>query len=168
MVRPASRPGSTALRLRALVLALGAVWAHALSQPYNFRLPYLGEPARGVVVRPEGPCEECGRIVSVREATATGGGGSSRFQGGGSEPFNRNLVGAVVYLPLSENSSDKPFVGGVGTPEMNERFGNSTYLIEVRMDDGNMRHLSRRDGARFSAGDRVRASRDGRLEHVAD
>jgi hypothetical protein len=156
-----------ALRLRASPLAILVVWAHALSQPYNVRLPYMGEQARGTVVRPDGPCEDCGRIVSLREAAATTAGAPSRFQGGGREPFYQNLVGAVVYMPLSENSVDKPFVGGVGTPEMNERFGNSTYLIEVRMDDGNLRYISRRDGARFSIGDHVR-TRDGRLEHVAD
>ena len=167
MTSRASRPGSAALRLRAAPLAILVVWAHALSQPYNFRLPYLGEPVRGAVLRPDQPCDDCGRILSVREAAAAPGGASPRYQGGGREPFNQNLVGAVVYLPLSDNSADKPFIGGVGTPEMNERFGNNTYQIEVRMDDGSMRYLSRRDGARFSVGDRVR-TRDGRLEHVAD
>ncbi|MGH8639195.1 MAG: hypothetical protein ACREUX_18780 [Burkholderiales bacterium] len=167
MTLRASGPGSVALRLRAAPLAILVVWAHAVSQPYNFRLPYLGEPARGTVVRSDDPCDDCGRILSVREVAAPHGSASPRYHGGGREPFNQNLLGAVVYLPLSDNGANKPFIGGVGTPEMNERFGNSTYLIEVRMDDGNLRYLSRRDGARFSIGDRVR-TRDGRLEHVAD
>jgi len=158
-------------RLRLALLLVVAVWAHAVAQPYDFRLPYLGESSRRTVIAPGSPCDNCGRVVSVRETATAASSSSSRLQAAGRDASasDRNLVvGAVVYLPFSENSSDKPFVGGVGTPEMNERFGQNTYLVEVRMDDGSLRYLSRRDGAQFSVGDRVRALRDGRLELVTD
>jgi outer membrane lipoprotein SlyB len=67
-----------------------------------------------------------------------------------------NLVGAVVYLPLSSSGADKPFVGGVGTPEMRQRFGESSYAVTVRLDDGTTRIVQRPDGTRFQPGDRVR------------
>ena len=154
--------------MRAAAFVVVVASAHAVSQPLNYRLPYLGEPQRGTVLPPNTPCENCGRVVSVRETATPAGGASSRLQAAGREPSDRNLVGAVVYLPFAESSSDRPFVGGVGTPEMNERFGHNTYMIEVRMDDGSLRYLQRRDGAQFGVGDRVRALRDGKLELVAD
>jgi outer membrane lipoprotein SlyB len=56
----------------------------------------------------------------------------------------------------------------VGTPEMKERFGQSTYTIAVRMDDGTTRSVQRGDGAQYHAGDRVRLPVGGGLELVSE
>jgi len=94
------------------------------------------------------------------------------FQGGGpgpaSGPGGQYLVGAVIYMPLGKESSERPFVGGVGTPEMRERFRETTYEIGLRMDDGATRFVKRADGATFRVGDRVRISELGELELVVD
>ena len=75
-----------------------------------------------------------------------------------SEPIDRGpgsqvLVGAVVALPLSGGN---PYVGGVGTPEMRERFTEITYEVTIRLDNGNFTMVQRSDGASFQVGDRVR------------
>ena len=115
------------------------------------------------------PCNGCGRVQSVREVAlerktvpATFHGAS--LQGGSRGVVDHNLVGAVVYLPLSSN--DKPLVGGVGTPEMRERFGESTYAITVRLDDGTSRVVHRADGSRYHTGDRVRLTGASDIELV--
>jgi hypothetical protein len=70
-------------------------------------------------------------------------------------PGSTVIVGAVVALPLGEGK-DKPFVGGVGTPEMRERFMETTYRIVVQLDNGGYSSVERADGASFRVGDRVR------------
>jgi hypothetical protein len=70
-------------------------------------------------------------------------------------PGSTVIVGAVVALPLGEGS-DKPFVGGVGTPEMRERFTETTYDVVIQFDNGGYSNVQRRDGASFRIGDRVR------------
>ena len=70
-------------------------------------------------------------------------------------PGSTVIVGAVVALPLGEGK-DKPFVGGVGTPEMRERFTESSYRIVVQLDNGSYTSVQRADGASFRVGDRVR------------
>ena len=118
-------------------------------------------------------CGVCGRIAAVREvrnrrrpevpqAFRSGGPGSS------AGPGQPNLVGAVIYLPLGENTSDRPFVGGVGTPEMRERFEETTYELTIRLDDGGFRFVQRRDGSRFRAGDRVRLKEAGQIEILTE
>lgn len=67
---------------------------------------------------------------------------------------------------MSENPRDQPFVGGVGTPEMRERFSQSTYEITNRLDTGATTVVQRRDGANFRVADRVRA-RGIELERIA-
>jgi hypothetical protein len=114
-------------------------------------------------------CRECGRVISVREIQIDRRSALPvSFQGSARGPVEHNLVGAVVYLPLDGGSNDRPFVGGVGTPEMRERFAQSTYEITVRMEDGAMRSFQRADGARYHIGDRVRASASGELEWVTE
>jgi len=110
-----------------------------------------------------GPCDACGVIRSISEINrrrdttqpvtpltdATAG---------------TRVVGAVIVVPFGGSSAaTTPFVGGVGTPEMQQRFGEISYQVVVRMDDGATRVLERRDGGRYSVGDRVRLA-DGQLE----
>ena len=117
------------------------------------------------------PCDACGRILSIREkhidrrpvvSTTVG---SANVGGSTSGVAGPNLVGAVIYLPLGE-TTEKPFVGGVGTPEMRERFRETTYEIMVRLDDGTTRFIERADGTRFQVDDRVRVSGVDDLELV--
>lgn len=61
----------------------------------------------------------------------------------------------MVYLPLGKGA-DKPFVGGVGTPEMRERFSQSSYEVVIQLDAGGTVSVQRDDGASFRVGDRVR------------
>ena len=85
-----------------------------------------------------------------------------------SGPGGPNLVGAVIYLPIGGGSAERPFVGGVGTPEMQERFRDSTYEIAIRLDDGALRVIQRHDGPRYSVHDRVRLAGVDELELVAE
>ena len=64
-------------------------------------------------------------------------------------------VGAVIALPLGEGDR-RPYVGGVGTPEMRERFAETAYDIVVLLDTGGYTSVQRADGARYQVGDRVR------------
>ena len=74
-------------------------------------------------------------------------------------PGSNVYVGAVVALPFGEGrEQEKPFIGGVGTPEMRERFTETTYEITIRLDDGGFTQVTRRDGASYRIGDRVRVS----------
>src|SRR5436190_23922623 len=89
-----------------LALCAGVASAQSIVIP-DFRRP---EPA--IVAAPGGECKACGRILSIRETTvdrranvpqAFQGDGSPGSQGG---PRDRNLVGAVVYLPFGPGSGE--------------------------------------------------------------
>jgi hypothetical protein len=139
----------------------------ALAQ--SIRIPDFRQSASVATLKPGEPCNDCGRIISIREtAIERKPVVPAGFQGGARGPVDHNFVGAVIYLPLSDASGDKPFIGGVGTPEMKERFGGSTYVILVRMDDGRTRSLERADGAHYTVGDRVRLPAGGGLELIAE
>ena len=135
--------------------------AAATAYGQSIRIPDFREPER-TTLRPGEACDKCGAIRSIREvqvgrpvavpeAFRTNPGG-----GLGSDIY----VGAVVALPLPEKGeqSGKTFVGGVGTPEMRERFSESTYEITIRLDEGGFTQVTRRDGGSYRVGDRVRVS----------
>jgi hypothetical protein len=146
-----------------------AVFAASTVLAQTLLIPDFRQSANVRRLDPGETCNECGRIVSIQEkqldrrATLP-----VNFKGSARGPVEHNLVGAVVYLPLDGGSHDRPYVGGVGTPEMRERFAQSTYDITVRMENGAMRVFQRADGARYHVGDRVRASASGELEWVAE
>ena len=126
-------------------------------------------PAAPTKLKPGEPCSDCGRIVSIREVYVDRTSSiPATFKGSSRGQAGDNYVGAVVYLPLGSSASGKSYVGGVGTPEMRERFGSQTYDIAVRMDDGTMRSVRRSDGGLFEVGGRVRLGRDGVLEELAE
>jgi len=136
-----------------VVLACVVAAAHGQA----IRIPDFREPPRATL-KPGEACERCGTIRSIREVQIRRPVTVPRvFQ---DEPIDRGLaspvrVGAVVALPLGAGT-DKPFVGGVGTPEMRERFTETTYEIAIRLDNGGDALVQRADGASFHIGDRVR------------
>ncbi len=160
--RSAAGPRVSGVRRLAVAVA-GAIALTASAQSY--RLPDLKPPPPRVATAPRAgePCDACGRILSIREIStvrALPAGTLSPVPGGGSDPTNptqQNLIGAVIYLPLGGQSSDKPYIGGVGTPEMYARMRDTTYEVTVKLDDGTFRFVRRPDaGAVFAVGDRVR------------
>ena len=144
-------------RLPAGFLAAVLCCLAALSTAQSIRIPDLRDPPR-VTVRPGEPCDRCGTIRSIQESQVQRPVNVPKvFQ---NEPRDQGMaspviVGAVVALPLGEGK-DKPFVGGVGTPEMRERFTETSYQIVVQLDSGGYTSVQRADGASFRVGDRVR------------
>ena len=109
-------------------------------------------------------CSDCGTVRSVREITARR---DPKVHGTGSaSAFDGRVVGAVIVLPFG--SSKDAQVGGVGTAAMNEQLGLTSYEVTILMDDGSYRTLQRRDGGRFTIGDRVRLLTDGRVQPLSD
>ena len=132
-------------------------WLAMAAHGQGIRIPDFREPPRATL-KPGEACERCGTIRSIREVRLRRPVNVPKaFQ---NEPLDRGpsspvLVGAVVALPLGAGT-DKPFVGGVGTPEMRERFTETAYEIVIRLDDGGDALVQRADGASFRVGDRVR------------
>ncbi len=161
-IRSARWPRVRGARRLAAAMAGGIALA-AAAQPY--RIPDLRSPPPRVATAPRmgEPCEACGRIASIREVntdrsrgvtSALGSPGPGRADPG--NPSQQALVGAVIYLPLGGQGADKPYIGGVGTPEMYARLRETTYEIALRMDDGSYRLVRRADATLFGVGDRVR------------
>lgn len=163
-----SAPGARGRGVRRLVVALaGGIALAASAQSYRI-VPDLKPASPRVAPAPRAgePCVDCGKILSIREITIdTSRGGAPVVPTpigagtGGTDagsPTNQNLIGAVIYLPFGGQRPDKPYVGGVGTPEMYKRFSETTYEITVRLDDGSYKFVRRPDGAQFGVGDRVR------------
>jgi hypothetical protein len=139
------------------------------ASPQTLTIPDFRKPLSVATVRAGEQCNDCGRIVSIREVRLDRGEVlPASLQGSSRGIAETNLVGAVIYLPLYGASSDKPFVGGVGTPEMKERFNQSTYEITVRMEGGGARIFQRGDGAAYQVGDRVRTTAAGGLDVVVE
>ena len=147
--------------MRASVLAGGALlWLAATAgaqQP--IRIPDFHEnPRAAPAPKPGKKCEHCGVIRSIREMQSQRPVAVPQvFQ---NQPIDRGMggtiyTGAVVYLPLGKGA-DKPFVGGVGTPEMRERFSQTSYEVVIQLDAGGNISVQRDDGASFRIGDRVR------------
>jgi outer membrane lipoprotein SlyB len=155
-----------------MALLAGLAGLAAVAAGQSIKMPDLRKPMT-YQLQPGERCELCGRILSIREKhiqrrPAVPGALSSSQPGASPGGLGHaNLVGAVVYLPLG-NTDERPFVGGVGTPEMRERFRETTYEIAVRLDDGTTRFMERTDGTRFQIGDRVRIAAPDELELVVD
>ena len=140
--------------LAAMVLACLA----APAQPQPIKIPDFREPPRATV-KPGEPCDACGTIRSIRQVQVSRPVNVPRvFQNNPIDqgPASPVIVGAVIALPFGGGGSEKPFVGGVGTPEMRERFSETTYDVTVQFDNGGYSTVQRADGASFRVGDRVR------------
>jgi outer membrane lipoprotein SlyB len=166
----ASVPSDQQHRARIVAGVLtGALCVAAVAWGQSIKMPDFRQPA-AYRLEPGEFCEGCGRVLSIREKSidrrpAVPSALSSGNVGSGGGVAQSNFVGAVIYLPLGE-SGEKPFVGGVGTPEMRERFRETTYEIAIRLDDGAIRFVESHEGTRFQIGDRVRVSGVNDLELV--
>lgn len=114
-------------------------------------------------------CPDCGTVRSIREVTSrrarnvpAGVANPGLTSGGPAE--ESNVVGGVFVHGFG-GSETTNYVGGVGTPEMQRRWTDTSYEITIRMDDGSYRVVERRDGGSFRAGDRVRMTQ-GALEKI--
>ena len=146
------------------VLVAGTVMSFAVlaqtQQPIKIPDFRYQPPMTSPAPRPGETCDNCGVIHSIREVQSQRPVPVPKTLQ--SEPIDRGpgsnvIVGAVVALPMGEGSSDsRPYVGGVGTPEMRSRFTETTYEMTVRLDQGGVTTLERRDGANYRVGDRVR------------
>src|SRR5215510_866899 len=148
---------------KAGVALAGAFFVAMAAWSQTIRIPDFRQQPPPTAFKPGEPCNNCGRILSIREIQvdrkpAVPPAFQSATPGSSPTGGERNLVGAVIYVPLGRDNPEQPFVGGVGTPEMRERFRETTYEIAVQLDDGVMRVISRSDGTRFRVGDRVRLS----------
>ena len=107
-------------------------------------------------------CLVCGEVRSIREV----GGVQSAPQvpvGTASGLDTPPVVGSVAQFHFDRGRGEGWSFGAAGTPEMQERFGETAYEVTVAMDDGERRTVQRRDVGRFHVGQRV-ALRSGELE----
>jgi outer membrane lipoprotein SlyB len=143
----------------ALGLACGCFIALAWAQ--GLVIPDIRDPSL-YRERPKSAesCRICGEVRSIREVQteAPVSVAPNPARTTANNPNNWAVVGAAVYLPTGTGTAQSPHVGAVGTPEMVERFGSSTYEITIRMDTGENQVVQRRDGTRFRIGDRVTVS----------
>ena len=141
-----------------LLLAAAVAGAQGLVIP-DLRDPALyRDPARTSA----GSCRVCGEISSIRELRLDPSIPGSQDPGRNvlGNPAGLPVGGTVVLLPFGPGSggNEKPYVGGVGTQEMAERMGTSTYEVTIRMDGGERRTVQRRDGSSYYVGQRVTLS----------
>ena len=102
-------------------------------------------------------CDRCGVIRSIREIQNERGRPARMSTAGPrSDLDSPNYVGAVIALPTNSYEGGRPYVGGVGTPEMQARIAETSYEIIVRLDSGGYVTVQRQDGGSYRVGDRVR------------
>jgi len=152
---PGGGTGAPARAVGVLLLATIALVPAPLAAQ-SIKIPdFRNEPAAAA------QCANCGTVRSIREVSMRTPGQvpegmtprSTFGQGPGSET---NVVGGIFVHSFSAGQQGQTTVGGVGTPEMQQRLNESSYELNVRMDDGSYRTVNRRDGASFQTGDRVR------------
>src|SRR5690349_17555709 len=155
------------IALLSIAVAIGAATSIQLAVGQPLRIPDFREnPTIGN--EPAGPCDDCAVIRSIREVHKRRDGPVYRTSSAGSGAISQPVVGAVIIMmPFGAGSSDAaPVVGGVGTPEIQERLGELSYGVTVRMSDGSLKNFERREGRQYNVGDRVRIS-EGRWELLA-
>lgn len=118
---------------------------------------------------PAKACADCGTVRSIREVNSrrarnvpAGVASPGVTTGGPAE--ESNVVGGVFVHGFGGGETTN-YVGGVGTPEMQRRWTDTSYEVTVRMDDGSYRVVERRDGSQFRPGDRVRM-KQGALDKI--
>ena len=116
---------------------------------------------------PAQTCTVCGEVRSIREVSALRQQAAEPREPGtvgtGSALDTPPVVGTVARFEFDQGRPDSWHLGAAGTPDMRNHLDGYYYEVTVRMDDGDMRTLQRRDGNRFFIGQRV-ALRSGELE----
>jgi hypothetical protein len=110
-------------------------------------------------------CQVCGEIRAIREVSAAGRPAAppERHTAGTSSDLDTGpVVGTVMQFHWGKGESNWQF-GAAGTPEIQDRLGQTYYEVVVQMDGGDKRMVRRRDVSRFYVGQRV-ALRAGEIE----
>lgn len=108
-------------------------------------------------------CLVCGEIRSVREVHGRTTQEKTPVTPGSAQGVDTGpVVGTVAQFHFGPGPEKWTF-GAAGTPELQQRLGETTYEVTVAMDSGERRTLQRRDGHRFHVGQRV-ALRQGEIE----
>ena len=154
-----------AVIVRQVVASLAAAASVQIAPCQSIRLPDFRESSSAAPTAPQGQCDDCGVIRSIREIHKRPDAPLYRTSSRTADPNNERVVGAViVMLPFGPGSSGAvPFVGGVGTPDVQERLGALSYEVTVHMTDGTLRTFERREGRQYKIGEWVRVT-EGRWE----
>jgi hypothetical protein len=141
------------------VMAACAIGLFLRAEAQSIRIPdFRNEPPAAVPGPRVGEaCERCGVINSIRQVSTQRPvpiPQSLQTNPVDQGPGSSVLVGAIIALPTGEGG--RPYVGGVGTPEMQARFTETSYEIVIRLDAGGYTQVTRQDGGHYRVGDRVR------------
>jgi hypothetical protein len=111
-------------------------------------------------------CQVCGEIRAIREVSAPRAAIAPAPERGAvgtaSDLDTGPVVGTVAQFQWGRGEGNWRF-GAAGTPEMNDRLGQTYYEVVVAMDTGDRRTVQRRDVSRYYVGQRV-ALRSGEIE----
>jgi hypothetical protein len=109
-------------------------------------------------------CLVCGEVRSIREVRQRASDMEARTTPGSPSGLDTGpVVGTVAEFRFDRGRSEGWTFGAAGTPEMQERLGQTTYEVTVAMDVGESRTLRTREAHRYHIGQRV-AVRGGELE----
>ena len=109
-------------------------------------------------------CQVCGEIKAIREVSALPRASSSTPSAVGTSSGldTAPVVGTVMQFQWGKGEGEWKF-GSAGTPEAQNRLGQTYYEVVVAMDSGDRRTVQRRDVSRYYVGQRV-ALRSGEIE----
>ena len=110
-------------------------------------------------------CQVCGEIRAIREVSAAGRPAPVPERSTVGTPSDLDtgpVVGTVAQFQWGKGEGNWRF-GAAGTPEMQDRLGQTYYEVVVAMDSGDKRTVQRRDVSRYYVGQRV-ALRSGEIE----
>lgn len=109
-------------------------------------------------------CQVCGEIKAIREVSAQQRSYTPEITtvGTASDLDTGPVVGTVMQFQWGKDEAKWKF-GSAGTPEVQDRLGQTYYEVVVAMDGGDKRMIRRRDVSRFYVGQRV-ALRAGEIE----
>jgi len=109
-------------------------------------------------------CQVCGEIKAIREVSAQPRSSKPEITtvGTASDLDTGPVVGTVMQFQWGKDEGQWKF-GAAGTPDIQDRLGQTYYEVVVQMDGGDKRMIRRRDVSRFYIGQRV-ALRAGEIE----
>ena len=109
-------------------------------------------------------CQVCGEIKQIREVSAQPRSSTPEITtvGTASDLDTGPVVGTVMQFQWGKGEAQWKF-GAAGTPDIQDRLGQTYYEVVVAMDSGDKRMVRRRDVSRFYVGQRV-AVRSGEIE----